>query len=72
MKICQISDIHIKNFKYHKQYEEVFENLYKKIKEVKPDIIVNTGDTAHTKLDLSPAYFDMILLHSILFLVTTI
>jgi deoxyhypusine synthase len=38
MKICQISDIHIKNFKYHKQYEEVFENLYKKIKEVKPDI----------------------------------
>jgi DNA repair exonuclease SbcCD ATPase subunit/DNA repair exonuclease SbcCD nuclease subunit len=59
MKICQISDIHIKNFKYHKQYEEVFENLYKKIKEVKPDIIVNTGDTAHTKLDLSPAYFDM-------------
>ena len=59
MKIVHISDIHIKNFKYHKQYNEIFETLYAKIREVKPDIIVNTGDTAHTKLDLSPAYFEM-------------
>ena len=59
MKIVHVSDIHIKNFKFHKQYNEVFESLYEKIKEVKPDIILNTGDTAHTKLDLSPAYFEM-------------
>ena len=59
MKIVHISDIHVKNFKYHKQYNEIFETLYAKIREVKPDIIVNTGDTAHTKLDLSPSYFEM-------------
>lgn len=59
MKIVHVSDIHIKNFKFHKQYNEIFDNLYEKIKELKPDIILNTGDTAHTKLDLSPAYFEM-------------
>jgi DNA repair exonuclease SbcCD ATPase subunit/DNA repair exonuclease SbcCD nuclease subunit len=59
MKIVHVSDIHIKNFKYHKQYNEIFESLYEKVREVKPDIIINTGDTAHTKLDLSPSYFEM-------------
>ncbi len=59
MKIVHVSDIHIKNFKFHKQYNEVFDSLYEKVKELQPDIIVNTGDTAHTKLDLSPAYFEM-------------
>ena len=59
MKIVHVSDIHIKNFKFHKQYNEVFNSLYEKVREVKPDIIINTGDTAHTKLDLSPAYFEM-------------
>lgn len=59
MKIAHISDVHIKNYKFHQQYEQIFESLYEKLQEVKPDIIVNTGDTAHTKLDLSPAYFEM-------------
>jgi len=40
--------------KYHKEYRAVFEQLYEKLREEKPDIIVNTGDTFHTKLDLSP------------------
>lgn len=59
MKIVHVSDIHIKNFKYHKQYNEIFESLYEKVREVKPDIIINTGDSAHTKLDLSPGFFEM-------------
>ena len=59
MKICHISDIHIRNYRYHEEYKAVFDTLYKKLEEIKPDIIVNTGDTAHTKLQLSPAYFDM-------------
>ena len=59
MKIAHISDVHIRNYRYHKEYQQVFENLYKKLEELKPDIIVNTGDTAHTKLNLSPSYFDM-------------
>jgi 3',5'-cyclic AMP phosphodiesterase CpdA len=59
MKIAHVSDIHIRNFKYHDVYNVVFEQLYSKLRELKPDIIINTGDTAHTKLQLSPAYFDM-------------
>jgi DNA repair exonuclease SbcCD nuclease subunit/ABC-type Na+ transport system ATPase subunit NatA len=59
MKIAHISDVHIRNHRYHEEYKAVFEDLYEKLRELKPDIIVNTGDTAHTKLQLSPAYFDM-------------
>ena len=54
IKIAHVSDIHIRKLKYHKEYRAVFEQLYEKLKEEKPDIIVNTGDTFHTKLDLSP------------------
>ena len=59
MKIAHISDVHIRNHKYHEEQKVVFENLYKMLREIKPDMIVNTGDTAHTKLQLSPAYFSM-------------
>jgi DNA repair exonuclease SbcCD ATPase subunit/DNA repair exonuclease SbcCD nuclease subunit len=59
MKIAHVSDIHIRNHRYHEEYTAVFEELYAKLRELKPDIIVNTGDTAHTKLQLSPAYFHM-------------
>ena len=59
MKIAHVSDIHIRNHRYHEEYNAVFEELYAKLRELKPDIIVNTGDTAHTKLQLSPAYFHM-------------
>ena len=54
IKIAHVSDIHVRKLKYHKEYRAVFEQLYDKLREEKPDIIVNTGDTFHTKLDLSP------------------
>jgi len=54
IKIAHVSDIHVRKLKYHKEYRVVFDQLYEKLKEEKPDIIVNTGDTFHTKLDLSP------------------
>ncbi len=59
LKIVQVSDIHIRNLKYHKEYRRVFENLYKKIEEIKPDIVINTGDTAHTKTQISPELVEM-------------
>ncbi len=55
----QVSDIHIRNLKYHDEYRRVFDNLYKHIKEIKPDIVVNTGDTAHTKTQISPEFVEM-------------
>jgi len=52
-KICHVSDIHIRKLKYHTEYREVFEQLYDSLRAEKPDIILNTGDTFHTKTDLS-------------------
>jgi DNA repair exonuclease SbcCD ATPase subunit/DNA repair exonuclease SbcCD nuclease subunit len=59
IKIAHVSDIHVRKLKYHKEYRAVFEQLYEKLSEEKPDIIVNTGDTFHTKLDLSPEAIKM-------------
>ena len=59
IKIAHVSDIHVRKLKYHKEYRVVFEQLYEKLKEEKPDIIVNTGDTFHTKLDMSPEAIKM-------------
>lgn len=59
MLIAHISDIHIRNFARHWEYDQAFENLYNSLKEKKPDIIVLTGDTAHTKTKIAPEFVDM-------------
>ncbi len=58
-KIAHISDTHIRNLKYHYEYDMAFKDMYKKLKRMKPDFIVHTGDIAHTKTQLSPEYFQM-------------
>ena len=40
IKIAHVSDIHVRKLKYHKEYRAVFEQLYEKLREEKPDIIV--------------------------------
>ena len=59
MKIAHISDTHIRNLKYHYEYKVAFDDLYRKLKQMSPDIIVHTGDIAHTKTQLSPEFFQM-------------
>jgi len=59
MKIAHISDTHIRNLKYHYEYKLAFEDLYKKLRQMSPNIIVHTGDIAHTKTQLSPEFFQM-------------
>jgi DNA repair exonuclease SbcCD ATPase subunit/3',5'-cyclic AMP phosphodiesterase CpdA len=50
MRICQISDIHWRGISRHSEYTDSFERLFEKLSsKIKPDIIVNTGDTFHTK-----------------------
>ena len=49
MKIVQISDLHWRGLARHEEYTNAFNLLFEKIKEIKPDIIVNTGDIFHTK-----------------------
>ena len=59
LKIVHISDVHIRNLKYHEEYRKVFEDLYRHIEMLKPDIVINTGDTAHTKTQISPEFVEM-------------
>ena len=58
-KIAHISDTHIRNLKFHKEYREIFGQIFKRLKEEKVDYIVHCGDLAHTKTQLSPEYFDL-------------
>lgn len=52
-KIAHLADIHIrKSTTRHKEYRIVFENLYKKLKEDKPDRIVIVGDLFHDYIKL--------------------
>jgi DNA repair exonuclease SbcCD ATPase subunit len=53
--VAHVSDIHIRLTKHHDEYREAFANLYKEIQNTpKNTIIINTGDTLHSKVDLSP------------------
>ena len=54
MFIAHLSDIHIRKFHRHKEYREVFKQLYKQLEEIEPDCIVITGDLVHGKIDMSP------------------
>jgi DNA repair exonuclease SbcCD ATPase subunit/DNA repair exonuclease SbcCD nuclease subunit len=57
--IAHLSDIHIKNYKYHNQYKFVFNSLYEKLKLLNVDYIFITGDLVHTKTDMSPELVEM-------------
>lgn len=63
MKIVHVSDIHIRTLQRHDEYEKVFENLYRHLDEIRPDCVINTGDTAHSKINISPELVDMIAKH---------
>ena len=59
LKFAHIADTHIRNYKYHKEYRAIFDQIYDKLKKEKVDYIVHCGDLAHTKTQLSPEYFDL-------------
>ena len=52
--IAHLSDIHIRKLHRFVEYRDVFKRLYKKLKEIKPDLIYIGGDIVHGKLDTSP------------------
>lgn len=54
MKIVGLADIQIRNNTREKEYRFVFEKLYSKLKELKPDRIAIAGDIFHHKSTLSP------------------
>jgi len=59
MKFAHLADTHIKNLKYHFEYREVFDKLYKTLRDEKVDYIIHCGDIAHTKTQLSPEFIEM-------------
>ena len=61
-KIFHISDIHIRTLKRHKEYTEVFDNLFLYLAQhtTRNSICVVTGDIVHSKLDMSPELINML------------
>ena len=59
MKIVHFSDVHWRSLARHKEYTRAFKIFFSDIKEIKPDLIVNTGDTYHLKTaNLSPEVYE--------------
>ena len=59
--IHHISDIQIRNLKRHREYEEVFNRLYEKVKENKDNAVAYIGgDIAHSKTEMSPELVDQL------------
>lgn len=53
--ICHLADIHIrKSPSRHEEYRNVFDKLYKSLREKNPDRIVIVGDLFHDFIDLQP------------------
>lgn len=61
-KIFHLADIHIRPYKRHNEYKQVFEKLYKSIKSkaTKNSIIAVLGDTVHAKTEMSPELVSML------------
>jgi len=60
MKICHLSDIHWRGIARHEEYTDSFERLFDMLKRrIQPDLIINTGDTFHTKTQgITPEIID--------------
>jgi len=60
-KVYHIADVHIRNLKRHKEYREVFSQLYGYILSTmeENDIIYIAGDIVHAKTDMSPEVVDL-------------
>jgi DNA repair exonuclease SbcCD ATPase subunit len=60
-EIYHLADIHIRLFKRHEEYREVFSRLYKQFNESTSTnkIIVVAGDIVHAKTDMSPEMLEL-------------
>jgi len=59
MKIAHLADTHIKNLKYHEEYNTIFNKIYEILVKEQVDCIVHCGDIAHTKTQISPEFVEM-------------
>ena len=60
-KVLHVADVHIRNYKRHKEYKQVFRKLYKAARTLpKNSLIYVAGDIVHTKTDISPELVSMV------------
>jgi len=59
IKIAHAADIHIKNLKYHWEYNQIFDKMYDHLRQEEVDYIYIGGDIAHTKTQISPEFVEM-------------
>jgi len=59
MKFAHIADTHIRNLKYHKEYQTIFNKIYETLRQEQVDYIIHCGDICHTKTQISPEYVEM-------------
>mgnify|MGYP003650268118 CR=1 FL=1 len=59
MKFAHIADTHIRNLKYHEEYQIIFNKIYADLKKENVDYIIHCGDICHTKTQISPEYVEM-------------
>lgn len=59
--ILHIADIHLRNWKRHKEFREVFDKLFVAVDNLPPNSIVTVGgDIVHAKTDMSPELIAMV------------
>jgi DNA repair exonuclease SbcCD ATPase subunit/DNA repair exonuclease SbcCD nuclease subunit len=60
-RIIHLADVHIRLYKRHQEFREVFEQLFQDIKQtdLTETVIVVAGDIVHSKTDLSPEMVDL-------------
>lgn len=62
--VYHIADIHIRLYKRHDEYLQVFENLYNELskqKDLSESVIVILGDILHSKNDLAPELIQIVI-----------
>lgn len=59
MIIGHLADLHLRLYKRHQEYREVFQRLYDSLKQEKVDRIAIVGDIFHSKNILSPELVDL-------------
>lgn len=59
--LAHVADVHIRLFKRHDEYREVFDNLYAQLRDtdLTEGAIVVAGDIVHAKTDMSPEMVEM-------------
>lgn len=61
-QVLHIADLHIRNWKRHKEYANVFNKLYTAIDKLPVDAIITVGgDIVHAKTDMSPELISVVM-----------